>query len=102
MKAQRLWILVLLAIFSLAPLAGCGKKYEMVPEQANPLNDKQTLIADLSSKEKGTRGIAAGRLGSMGAAAQDALPALEAAAKKEKVATVKFIMQDAIKKVKGG
>jgi hypothetical protein len=46
--------------------------------------------------------MAAGRLGSLGPAAQDALPALEAALKKEKVATVKMYLQDAIKQIKGG
>jgi hypothetical protein len=89
-------------MFSLPLLAGCGKSYEMVPAGANPMDDKAALIADLSSKEQGTRGIAAGRLATMGPAAQDALPALEAALKKEKNPAVKTMLQEAVKKVKGG
>ena len=93
---------MLFAVLSFFVLAGCGKSYEMVPEGPNPMNDKAALIADLSDKDQGTRGIAAGRLGTMGAKAQDALPALEAAVKKEKKPAVKMMMEDAIKKIKGG
>ena len=102
MKTIRFGFLLLLAAVSLPLMAGCKKSYEMVPEEASPLNDKQKLIADLTSKDQGIRGIAANRLGSMGAAAQDALPELEKAVKKEKAAAVKLMMQEAIKKIKGG
>ena len=101
MKALRLWMLVLLATVALPLLSGCKKTYEVAPDTAT-INDKAALIADLSNKDQATRGIAAGRLGDMGAAAQDALPELEKAAKKEKVPMVKTMMQDAIKKLKGG
>lgn len=102
MKTIRFGFLLLLAAVSLPLMAGCKKSYEMVPEEASPLNDKQKLIADLTSKDQGIRGMAAGRLGSMGPAAQDALPELEKAVKKEKAAAVKLYMQEAIKKIKGG
>ena len=102
MKTIRFGFLVLLAAVSLPLMAGCKKSYEMVPEEASPLNDKQKLIADLTSKDQGIRGIAANRLGTMGPAAQDALPELEKAAKKEKAGAVKMYMQEAIKKIKGG
>lgn len=101
MKALRLWMLVLLATIALPLVSGCKKTYEVAPDAAT-INDKAALITDLSSKDQATRGIAANRLGAMGAAAQDALPELEKAAKKEKVATVKMMMQEAIKKLKGG
>ncbi|MGD9645615.1 MAG: hypothetical protein AB7U73_07880 [Pirellulales bacterium] len=102
MKAPRLKFMILLAVCALPWLAGCGKSYERVPEGPNPMNDKAALIADLSSKDQGARGIAAGRLGQMGAEAQDALPALEAAVKKEKKPAVKTMMESAIKQIKGG
>lgn len=101
MKALRLWMLVLLATAALPLLSGCKKSYPVAPDGAS-INDKAALIADLKNKDQATRGIAAGRLGSMGPAAQDAVPELEKAVKKEKVPMVKLMMQDAIKKLKGG
>jgi hypothetical protein len=59
------------------------------------------LVADLKHASRDMRWGAAAGLGMMGAAAKDALPALQAAAKDEKDQTVADRMSEAIKEVQG-